>query len=143
MAQVIWTAEARRWLQETYDYIAEDNQDAAYRTVRAIHERATTLLTSLEIGYGYHERPPIRVLLYGHSRIRCLITSGGDVEILGVFWDLGLQEDPAGLRAPPAAVSGGSDRDGGASPTSSVEGCLRGEEVGCCRGAWRPLMPRC
>ena len=70
MAQVIWTAEARRWLQEIYDYIAEDNEDAAYRTVRAIHERAETLLTFPEIGYRYRERPPIRVLLYGHYRFR-------------------------------------------------------------------------
>ena len=85
MAQVIWTAEARRWLQEIYDYIAEDNEDAAYRTVRAIHERAETLLTFPEIGYHYRARPPIRVLLYGHYRIPYLITSGGDVEIFGVF----------------------------------------------------------
>ena len=45
MAQIVWTAEARRWLQEIYDDIAEDNPEAAYRTVSAIHERAKILVT--------------------------------------------------------------------------------------------------
>ena len=44
MAQVVWTNEARRWLQEFYDYIAADNEAAAYRTVLAIHQRAEILL---------------------------------------------------------------------------------------------------
>ena len=43
---MVWTAEAQRWLQEIYDYIAEDNEPAAYRTVRGIHVRAEILLTS-------------------------------------------------------------------------------------------------
>ena len=41
MAQVVWTAEASRWLQDIYDYIAADNEEAAHRTVLAIHEVAT------------------------------------------------------------------------------------------------------
>ncbi len=85
MAQVVWTAEARRWLQDIYDYIAADNQEAAHRTVLAIHERAEILLTFPEIGYRYRQRPEIRVLLYGHYRIAYLITATRDVEVLGVF----------------------------------------------------------
>ena len=57
MAQVIWTAEARRWLQEIYDYIAEDNEDAAYRTVRAIHEHDNHELKPLEDALAGVERP--------------------------------------------------------------------------------------
>ena len=68
MAQIVWTDEARRWLQEIYDYIAENNEEAAYRTVVAIHERAEILLLFPEIGYRYREVPGIRVLLYGHYR---------------------------------------------------------------------------
>ena len=45
MAQVVWTDEAKRWLQDIYDYIATDNDAAAYRTVLSIHERAELLLT--------------------------------------------------------------------------------------------------
>lgn len=36
MAQVVWTEEAKRRLQDIYDYIAADNEAAAYRTVLAI-----------------------------------------------------------------------------------------------------------
>ena len=85
MAQIVWTAEAERWLQEIYDYIAEDNEPAAYRTVGGIHARAEILLTFPEIGYRYRERPDIRVLLYGHYRIAYLLTPERDIEILGVF----------------------------------------------------------
>ena len=85
MAQIVWTAEAQRWLQEIYDYIAEDNEPAAYRTVRGIHARADILLTFPEIGYRYRERPDIRVLLCGHHRIAYALTPERDIEILGVF----------------------------------------------------------
>ena len=85
MAQVVWTAEAARWLQDIYDFIAADNEEAASRTVLAIHERAEILLNFPEIGYRYRERPDVRVLLYGHYRIAYLVTAARDVEILGVF----------------------------------------------------------
>jgi toxin ParE1/3/4 len=81
VAQVVWTDEAKRWLQDIYDYIAADNEAAAYRTVLAIHQRAEILLTFPEIGYRYRERPEIRVLLYGHYRIAYLISAKGDVEV--------------------------------------------------------------
>lgn len=85
MAQIVWTDEARRWLQEIYDYIAEDSEEAAYRTVRAIHERAEILLKFPELGYRYREQPDIRVLLYGHYRIAYLMSAGRNIEVLGVF----------------------------------------------------------
>lgn len=85
MAQVVWTDEARRWLQDIYDYIATDNEAAAYRTVLSIHERAEILLTFPETGYRYRERPEIRVLLYGHYRIAYVISATRDVQVLGVF----------------------------------------------------------
>ena len=85
MAQVIWTDEAKRWLQDIYDHIATDNESAASRTVLSIHERAEILLTLPEIGYRYRERPEIRVLLYGHYRIAYAISPTRDVQVLGVF----------------------------------------------------------
>jgi plasmid stabilization system protein ParE len=85
VAQVIWTDEAKRWLQDIYDYIATDNEAAAYRTVLSIHERAEILLTLPEIGYRYRERPEIRVLLYGHYRIAYVISPTRDVQVLGVL----------------------------------------------------------
>jgi len=50
-------------VQDIDDYIAADNQEAAHRTVLAIHERAEILLTFPEIGYRYRQRPEIRMPL--------------------------------------------------------------------------------
>jgi toxin ParE1/3/4 len=85
VAQIVWTAEARRWLQDIYDYIAADNEEAAYRTVLGIHGRTEILLTFPEIGHRYRQRPDIRVLLYGHYRIAYLVSATRDIEVLGVF----------------------------------------------------------
>jgi toxin ParE1/3/4 len=85
VAEIVWTDEARRWLQEIYSYIAEHNEEAAWRTVTGIHQRAEILLQFPEIGYRHSERPTVRVLLYGHYRIAYLTASNGDVQILGVF----------------------------------------------------------
>ena len=80
MAQIVWTDEASRWLQDIYNYIAEHNEDAAYRTVAGINKRAEILLQFPEIGYRYNERPSVRVLLYGHYRIAYLIAPNGNVQ---------------------------------------------------------------
>jgi toxin ParE1/3/4 len=85
VAEVVWTLEARRWLREIHDYIAEDSPEAANRTVSAIHMRAEVLLTFPEIGYRYRVDPDIRVLLYGHYRIAYLVEQNADVTVLGVF----------------------------------------------------------
>ena len=50
MATVNWTDEARRWLQEIYDFIARDNPDRAYRVVSEIYDKADFLTESLEMG---------------------------------------------------------------------------------------------
>lgn len=39
MAKINWTSEAERWLRDIYDYIAEDNPDAAIRVVEDIYKR--------------------------------------------------------------------------------------------------------
>jgi plasmid stabilization system protein ParE len=39
MAEINWTAEAQQWLREIYDYIAQENPQAARRIVDAIGER--------------------------------------------------------------------------------------------------------
>ncbi len=85
MAEIVWTVEARRWLQDIYDYIAQDNEGAAYRTVLAIHERVEVLRAFPEAGYRYQEQPDVRVLLYGHYRIAYLVTVERNIDILGVF----------------------------------------------------------
>lgn len=82
-----WTLEAERWLREIHDHIAEDNPEAAARTVRGIFERAETLASFPERGFRYSSSAQrhIRVLLYGHFRIAYLVKVEGSVDILGIF----------------------------------------------------------
>jgi toxin ParE1/3/4 len=51
MAEVSWTAEAQRWLQDIYEYIAADNPNAAASTVQAIYDRGQELTTHPQLGY--------------------------------------------------------------------------------------------
>ncbi|MBE7446390.1 MAG: type II toxin-antitoxin system RelE/ParE family toxin [Planctomycetia bacterium] len=87
MAKINWTSEAERWLRDIYDYIAEDNPDAAIRVVEGIYEKAQTLHRFPELGHKYDEKPDqnIRILLYGHYRIAYLIKPDDNIDILGIF----------------------------------------------------------
>jgi plasmid stabilization system protein ParE len=86
MAELRWTDEAVRWLEEIRDYIAQDDPAAARRVIAGIYERAQVLRDYPAIGYKYRDEAEgeIRILLYGHYRIAYLIKY--DVaEILGIF----------------------------------------------------------
>ncbi|MEN8233048.1 MAG: type II toxin-antitoxin system RelE/ParE family toxin [Thermodesulfobacteriota bacterium] len=86
MAEIRWSHEAAQWLQEIFEYIAQDNPTAAGKVVSGIYEKAQLLSDFPEIGYKYRDEPEgeIRILLYGHYRIAYLITDG-PIDILGVF----------------------------------------------------------
>ncbi|MCH8106822.1 MAG: type II toxin-antitoxin system RelE/ParE family toxin [Chloroflexi bacterium] len=87
MAQISWTVEAERWLRDIYDYIAEDNPEAATRVIRGIIQEVQILRRFPELGHRYDRHPDqqIRILLYGHYRIAYLIKSHSDIDVLGVF----------------------------------------------------------
>lgn len=86
MAEVAWTEEAQRWLEDIFEYIAADNPSAAAQTVQGIYERAQVLARFPEIGYRYlASSRNVRILLYGHYRIAYLVKDGGNVDVLGVF----------------------------------------------------------
>jgi toxin ParE1/3/4 len=86
MAQITWTDEARRWLEDIFEYIAADNPEAAAQTVEGIFERAQVLAQYPELGHRYlHSERNVRILLFGHYRIAYLIKPDGNVDILGVF----------------------------------------------------------
>ena len=82
MGQVVWTAEAERWLSEIHDYIAADNPAAAQRTLHGL-----SLADFPERGYRHTSRSgePLRIVLYGHYRIAYSVDDHQDVTILGVF----------------------------------------------------------
>lgn len=96
MAAITWTLEAERWLKDIHEYIAADNPQAAARTVQGIYDRAQLLREFPEMGHRYWASSRnVRILLDGHYRLTYLITSSGDIEILGVFHgalDLGRYE---------------------------------------------------
>jgi len=87
MAKVIWTAEAEHWLREIYNYIAEDNPQAAGRVINGIVQKTRILTAFPETGHRYRLEPEgeVRILLYGHYRIAYLWSSGNDIVVLGVF----------------------------------------------------------
>ncbi|MEW5766153.1 MAG: type II toxin-antitoxin system RelE/ParE family toxin [bacterium] len=87
MAKIKWTPEAENWLREIYNYIAQDNVNAAQRVVKGIYGKAQVLKDFPEIGYKYRSEPEgdIRILLYGHYRITYLIRNKKMIDNLGVF----------------------------------------------------------
>lgn len=87
MAKIRWTSEAEKWLRDIYDYIAQDNPQAAATVVSGIYDKAQILRNYPEIGYKYRIEPDgeIRILLYGHYRIAYLVKRKKQIDILGVF----------------------------------------------------------
>lgn len=87
MAEIKWTEEAYRWLQDIFHYIAEDNPSAAQKVVSGIYEKAQILKSFLKSGYKYRtaSEGEIRILLYGHYRIAYLVKSKSNIDILGIF----------------------------------------------------------
>ena len=85
MAKLVWTDEALRWLEDIFEYIAQDNPPAAARTVQGIYDRAQALVHHPEMGERYAgSEHHVRILLYDHYRIAYLVKPER-VEVLGGF----------------------------------------------------------
>ena len=86
MAEVVWTEEASRWLEDIFEYNAQENPEAARQVVLGIYQHAQVLRDNPQSGYRYlpSERH-VRILLYGHYRIAYLVREDESVDILGVF----------------------------------------------------------
>ena len=70
MAKIGWTEEALRWLEDRFEYIAADNEEAATKTIQGIYDRVQVLADFPEIGQRYlPSKRNVRILLYGHYRI--------------------------------------------------------------------------
>ena len=74
MAEIVWAHEADCWLKNIFDYIADDDPVAAQGVVSGIYQQAQLLKDFPHLGHQYpHESGrDIRILLYGHYRIRPL-----------------------------------------------------------------------
>jgi plasmid stabilization system protein ParE len=44
MAEIKWSAEAQQWLEDIFEFIAQDNPQAAARTVQGIYGRVQDLI---------------------------------------------------------------------------------------------------
>ena len=55
MAELRWTDEALQWLEDIFEYIAQEDPAAAAQVVNGIYDRAQVLASHPEIGYRYEE----------------------------------------------------------------------------------------
>jgi len=87
LAEITWTRESEIWLEDIYNYIADDDPHAAAQTVSKIYEKAQLLKNHPRLGYAYESdrSREVRILLYDHYRITYVIKPDGDIDILGVF----------------------------------------------------------
>ena len=87
MAEIRWTEEAVTWLQDIYDFIAQDSKSAASKVVDGIYNKAQVLKDYPLIGHKYKDSGDgeIRILLFGHFRITYLIKNQENIDILGIF----------------------------------------------------------
>ena len=87
MAELVWTMEAVRCLEEIREYIIHDNPTAAQSVVSGLYTKVQSLKEQIRLGHLFdsisdHE---VRELLYGHFRIPYLIESQNRVHILGIY----------------------------------------------------------
>lgn len=86
MAELIWTREAERWLQDIFEHIALDDKEAASRTLEGILGKAELLTQHPELGYRYASKSTqLRILLHHHYRIAYYINADEVIVIIGVF----------------------------------------------------------
>ena len=87
MAEIVWTLEAARWLEEIRDYIAADRPDAAHGVIVGIYDKIQLLKKYPRLGQRYEPIADweVRVILYGHYRIAYLVQSEERVLVLGIF----------------------------------------------------------
>ncbi len=87
MAEIIWTREATRCLDEIYSYIAADNPTAAHKVTAGIYEKIQLLRTHPRLGQRYEPVTDreVRETRYGHYRIAYLLRQEDRIEILGIF----------------------------------------------------------
>ncbi len=87
MAEIVWTLEASRCLDEIYEYIALQSPVSAHKVVCGIYDKIQVLKQHVRIGQRYERivDREVREILYGHYRIAYLVANEQRIEILGIF----------------------------------------------------------
>ena len=87
MAEIVWTLEAARCLEEIHDHIASDSPTAAHNVISGIYEKVQLLRAHPRFGQRYESIADreVRETRYGHYRIAYLLKNKKRIEILGIF----------------------------------------------------------
>ena len=87
MAEIVWTLEAARCLEDIHDFIAADSPTAAHQVIVGIYEKIQLLRSHPRAGQRYEPIADreVRSTLYGHYRIAYLLVNEERIEILGIF----------------------------------------------------------
>jgi toxin ParE1/3/4 len=87
MAEIRWTDESIRWLQDIHNYISHDSPISAQKVIAGIYDKVQILSNFPEIGYIFRKEKDgvVRILLFGHYRIAYFIRDNESVTILGIF----------------------------------------------------------
>jgi plasmid stabilization system protein ParE len=87
MAEIVWTKNAAKCLEDIHTYIFDKNQSAAHKVVEGIYNKIQLLETFPLIGQWYRseEDGEIRTLIYGNYKVAYQIKANDSVHILGIF----------------------------------------------------------
>ena len=87
MAEIAWTHEAARCLEDIDAYIAANSPAAAHKVVSGIYEKIQLLRAQPRLGQRYEpiSDREVRETLYGHYRIAYLLVNEERIEVLGIF----------------------------------------------------------
>jgi toxin ParE1/3/4 len=87
VAEIVWTLEAARCLEEIHDHIASDSPTAAHKVISGIYEKVQLLRAHPRFGQRYEPIADreVRETLYGHYRIAYFLKNEERIEILGIF----------------------------------------------------------
>ena len=87
MAEIVWTLEAARCLEDIYHYIALDSPNSAHKVASGIYAKIQLLRKQPRLGQKYEPivDREVREILFGHYRIAYLVKTAERVEILGIF----------------------------------------------------------
>ena len=87
MAEIVWTLEAVRCLEDIHDYIHAVSPTAAHKLISGIYEKIQLLRLHPRLGQRYEPITDreVRETFYGHYRIAYLLKNEQRIEILGIF----------------------------------------------------------
>ncbi len=86
MAEIVWTREVARCLEDIHDYISEDSAQSAAKVINGIYEKIQLLRRHPRLGQRYEPVTDreVRETRYGHYRIAYLLVDDAHIEVLGI-----------------------------------------------------------